>query len=109
MMPKRPQSRTYWRQQDKITTVRSAIDFYSTQRRLAGIAPARATWRELRFTFVQSVRHPNTHDIKESELWEMLETLIRWGCVKRYRGIVYDTYEMDWEAMRKFERMTIQT
>lgn len=56
------------------------------------IVPARATWRELR-------------DVLNQEEWEKLEALVPHGVFKKYDGIHYASYEIDYLKLRQWENM----
>lgn len=70
-----------------VKKIEKEVDF----RKAHHIVPARATWRGLR-------------DVLTEEERKILESLVRWGIVKKYDGIHYPSYEIDYLALRKYER-----
>lgn len=67
--------------------IRRIVDFRKEHK----IVPARAPWRELR-------------DVLTAEEWEKLHRMVKLGIVKEYRGLHYPSYEIDYTALRAFER-----
>lgn len=67
--------------------IRRIVDFRKEHK----IVPARAPWRELR-------------EVLTPEEWTKLEQMVKIGLVKEYRGIHYPSYEVDYTALRAFER-----
>lgn len=67
--------------------IRRIVDFRKEHK----IVPARAPWRELK-------------DVLTAEEWDKLERMVKLGIVKEYRGLHYPSYEIDYTALRAFER-----
>ena len=81
----------------------SMVGFYQHQYELAKIAPGGARWRELRFSFKQASAQAY-FPITVDELWDYLFFLIKQGIVKEYQTIFQPRYELDYAALRAYER-----
>lgn len=78
---------------EKISIIVAVIRFYCSEKRKAGIEPARASWRELKFSFPRYAAQ-SLCKITEEELWAHLELMVACGYVRRYNSIRYYTYEV---------------
>lgn len=99
-MRRRYMSRAEYRAEEKMEIVRAVIGFYQDQRAKVGIHPARATWRELRFSFPRYAAQ-SLQKITTDELWQMLDMMVRSGEVRKYDAISAPTYELN----RKYRSM----
>lgn len=86
-------SRAEYKAEEELTIVRAVIGFYQEQRKKVGIHPARATWRELRFSFPRYAAE-SLQKVTADDLWKKLSQMIRCGEVKMYDTIGPPTYEL---------------
>ena len=80
----------------------SVVSFYQTENNKAGIVPAGARWRELRFSFR---RHAEMAmwPIKADELWDFLYRLVVAGVIREVNTIHMPRYIIDYEELRRYE------
>ena len=90
---RRHATRAEYRAAEAQAIILAVIRFYCDSKRKANIVPARATWRELKFSFPRWAAESAQH-ITEKELRDQLKWAVKCGDVKEYDSICYKTYEV---------------